>query len=107
PELVRRGRRVPDFLLLGDLASLPEVVDDSERAAIEHETAAAAEHEGPAGWLGADGEARLWQESFATASVAHHGATFDGAFIGSIADKIVPGGSASVIAALRRKIWLP
>ena len=107
PEIVRRGRRVADFLLLGDLITLPDLLDDTEREAVARETAAAVEREGPAGWLAPDREERLWQETFATASVAHHGPTFDAAFIDAIATKILPGGASSVVAALRRKIWLP
>ncbi|MEY2571713.1 MAG: hypothetical protein QOE63_2063, partial [Acidimicrobiaceae bacterium] len=107
PQLVRNGVRVLDFLLCGDLIDLPRVVTEVERAAIAAESAAAVERGGAAGMLAPEREGALWATSLAQASATNHGPTFHALFIEAIAAKVVPGGSADVLAALRRKIWLP
>ena len=107
PELVRHGRRVADFLLGGDLASLPDVLTSAELDAVAREAQAALSSEGAAGVLAPEREPELWERTFADASVVNHGSTFHDVLIESIASKIVAGGSASVVAALRRRIWLP
>jgi hypothetical protein len=107
PDLVRGGSRGLDFLLCGDLVDLPRLVDHGERQAIATESAEALGREGTAGVLAPERERELWQRTLAEASVHNHGRTFHEMFIEAIASKVVPGGSASVLAALRRKIWLP
>jgi hypothetical protein len=107
PELVRAGRRVPDFLLGSDLTPLRELLEPAELDAVAAEAAARVIAEGPAGLLGSGRERELWSTSFGDASRANHGATFHRLFIEAVAAKVLPGGSDTVIAALRRKIWLP
>ena len=49
PQIQRGSTRVSDFVLGGDLAELPALLDDTEQAAIGAEAAAIAERLGPAG----------------------------------------------------------
>jgi hypothetical protein len=107
PEIVRDGSRVADFLLGGDLATLPDLLLADDVATIAAEAGTAADRVGAAGLLAPDRESELWDRTFADASVINHGARFHELVIETIAEKILAGGSSSVVAALRRRIWLP
>jgi hypothetical protein len=49
----------------------------------------------------------LGDRTLADASEANHGATFHARLIEPLAEKFVPGGSETILAAWRRKAWLP
>lgn len=106
PELVVDGRRTDDFLMGGDLATLP-VLAPGDVDVIAEEAAECVAREGDAGLLAPEREAELWEVSFAEASRRNHGDRFHDRFIDAVAGKILEGGAGSVVAALRRKIWLP
>jgi hypothetical protein len=107
PEVSVDRRRIRDYVLNGDLSGLVEVVPDVELAAMADQAAARLEAEGPRGVFDPAREAERWSRTFADVSRAHAGELFHNRFIESLAAKILPGGSESVVAALHRKIWLP
>ncbi len=107
PEVSVDGRRCTDYVLSGDLSGLADAVDDAERAAMADEAARCVEAVGPHGWFTPEHEADRWRSSFADMGRAHTGPRFHERLIESLAAKILPGGTASVIGALHRKIWLP
>jgi hypothetical protein len=49
----------------------------------------------------------LGDRTLADASLANHGAAFHARLIEPLADKFVPGGAETILAAWRRKAWLP
>jgi hypothetical protein len=107
PEIVLDGRRGGDVVLGGDLSSLSTLLAPDDRAQIASEARQQAADEGPRGLLDPSREDELWSSTLAEASMRNHGPTFHARVIDAIAGKILPGGSSAVIAALRRKIWLP
>ena len=106
PTMVVGGRNVDDLLFTVDLSSLPEILDDDDRAAMAHEAAEAVRVAGPAGVLG-DGPAKLEALSLQDASLTNHGRRFHERFVAALCDKVLPGGAGSVLASLRRKVWAP
>ena len=107
PEVSVDRRRIRDYVLNGDLSGVAEVVPDGELAAMAEQAAARLEAEGPRGVFDPAREPERWTRTFADVGQAHAGARFHDRFIESLAAKILPGGSSSVVAALHRKIWLP
>jgi hypothetical protein len=107
PEIVLDGRRGGDVILGGDLSSLATLLAPDDRVQIASEARHQAADEGPRGLLDPSRQDELWSSTFAEASMRNHGPTFHARVIDAIAGKILPGGSSAVIAALRRKIWLP
>ncbi len=107
PELTLGGRRVEDFLLGGNLVTLPDLLTPDDLAVVALQAGQARFREGPAGLLAPEREAELWACTYADASVLNHGLRFHRLFIEPIAGKILEGSSSSVVAALRRRIWLP
>jgi hypothetical protein len=108
PRMWVNGRLVPDIYFTVDLSQLRAALTDDQAAAIAAETRLILDETGnPAGVLGGPDPPDLWATSFEDASLANHGPTFHRLFIESVAAKIQAGGSAAVLAALRRKVWLP
>lgn len=101
------GRLGPEVLLSSDLSRAAELVGADDARRIAAEAAAAAVAHGEAGWLAPAEVAQLWQASLDDASVHHHGRTFHQRFLASFTDKIRPAGGRDVVAALRRKLWVP
>lgn len=101
------GRLGPELLLRSDLRGAAELVSPEEGRRIAAEADEAVAAAGPAGWLSAEGRADLWARAFDEASVHQHGQTFHERFLAPFAAKIRPGGGSDVVAALRRKLWLP
>jgi hypothetical protein len=107
PQLSIGGRVAGDVVFAGDLRGLPTLFAADVLARIETEAACAVLAEGSAGLFAGERRAELWSTTFADASRRHTGATFHGLVTEALAAKILPGGTASVIAALHRRIWLP
>ncbi|SOD71840.1 hypothetical protein SAMN05892883_1305 [Jatrophihabitans sp. GAS493] len=108
PQMLFNGRVVDDLYFTTDAAALREALSDTERAAIRCEAMACWRGMGdPAGLLAADTVRRLDQMTLGDASFVNHGETFHRLFMEPMAEKFVAGGCTDVIAALRRKIWLP
>jgi hypothetical protein len=103
PQVVVDGRQIDDYLFTVDLAPLAAAASAEERATIAAEATAAQEASGDAGALSAD----LAEMTLETLSLANHGPTFHARYIEPLARKLVDGGSASILAAWRRKAWLP
>jgi hypothetical protein len=104
PRMLVDGRIVDDLYFTTDATAVRGAVDAATRAEIAAEAEAAAQEHGPAGALGRDLPRDL---SLLDASLLNHGKTFHRLFMEPVADKLVAGGTASVPAELRRKIWLP
>jgi hypothetical protein len=107
PQASIDGKRCTDYVLGGDLTGLVDVLDADELATMAAETAARVEAEGPHGAFAEDRESERWSRTFADVGIAHTGPSFHERLIESLASKMLPGGSGSVIGALHRKIWLP
>ncbi len=101
------GRLGPELLLTSDLTGARDLVTPDVADRIAGEAARAAAAIGPAGWLGAGHRERLWEVTLDEASLQQHGATFHGLFLDALIRKIRPGGGGDVVAALRRKLWVP
>lgn len=108
PKMFVNGALRPDLYFTVDLSGLRAAVTDDQAGAIAAETRAILDETGdPAGVLGGANPPDLWSMSFEEASLANHGPTFHRLFIESICAKIQAAGSADVLAALRRKLWMP
>jgi hypothetical protein len=107
PRMVLDGRVVDDLYFTTDPTVLRDALDDAERAEIAAQARYAAETEGDAGVLAAGRAAELGSMTLAEASKACHGSAFHERFAEPYAAKIVPGGTSAVLAALRRKTWIP
>lgn len=100
-------RRMTDYVLTGDLSGLGDAVDEDLRSTMAAEAKACVDALGPRGLYAPDREQERWALRYSDAGRAHTGATFHDLLIAPVADKILPGGAASVVAALHRKIWMP
>ncbi|MDO8211377.1 hypothetical protein [Conexibacter sp. CPCC 206217] len=103
PRVVVDGRLVDDYLFTVDLLPLATAAAPAERERIAAEAEAATARGGSAGVLSTE----LGETTLATASLANHGQTFHDRFIEPLARKFVARGSSSILAAWRRKAWLP
>lgn len=101
-----RDRLGPEVLLTSDLTGATELVSAEDARRIAGEAAAAAA-QGPAGWLAASEQYRLWDASLDDASRHQHGRTFHERLIAPLVGKMRAGGGRDVPAALRRKLWMP
>jgi hypothetical protein len=101
------GRLGPELLLSSDLRGAATFVDagDAGRIAAEAERAEAAG--GPAGWLAPENRPGLWARSFTEASLHQHGPALHERLLAPFTAKIRQGGGDDVVAALRRKLWVP
>jgi len=108
PRMWVNGALVPDIYFTVDLSGLRAAITGSQADAIAAETRRILDETGnPAGVLGGPNPPDLWAMSFEDASLANHGPTFHRLLIESICSKIQDGGSSAVLAALRRKVWMP
>jgi hypothetical protein len=103
PRVVFDGALHDDYLFTVDLDGLPGALAPEERRAIAAEAGSAAEALGDAGLLAGT----LNGHSLAEASCTNHGETFHARFVEPLAEKFVAGGSGAILAAWRRKAWLP
>jgi hypothetical protein len=103
PQVVLDGRHVGDYLFTVDLEPLAAATAPDRRARIAAEAAAAQTRDGDAGALAA----QLGDATLEAISIRNHGPTFHSRFVEPLASKFVDGGSASILAAWRRKAWLP
>ena len=101
------GRLGPELLLTSDLTRARDLVAPAVAERIAEEAADAERTAGAAGWLAPGQRDRLWDVSLEEASLHQHGTTFHGLFVGALTAKIRPGGGSDVVAALRRKLWVP
>lgn len=101
------GRLGPEVLVSSDLSRAAELVGAEVARTIAAEAAAAARTSGDAGWLAPGEGERLWRATLDDASVHQHGPTFDELFVAPFTGKIRPAGGSDVVAALRRKLWVP
>lgn len=108
PKVFINGALRPDVYFTVDLSGLREALTNEQAAAVTAETRRILDETGnPAGVLGGENPPDLWSMSFEEASLSNHGPTFHRLFIESICKKIQVEGSATVVAALRRKLWMP
>lgn len=108
PRMWVNGALVPDIYFTVDLSGLRAAITGSQAEAIAAETRGILDETGnSAGVLGGPEPPDLWAMSFEDASLANHGPTFHRLFIESICSKVQDGGSSAVLAALRRKVWMP
>lgn len=108
PKMFVNGALRPDIYFTVDLSRLREALTDDQAAAVAAETRRILDETGnPAGVLGGSNPPDLWSMSFEAASLANHGPTFHRLLIESICSKIQATGSVTVLAALRRKLWMP
>jgi hypothetical protein len=100
------GRLGPEVLVSSDLSRAARCVPPDVARTIAAEASAAAAP-GDAGWLAPAEADRLWRTSLDEASVHQHGPTFHRHFLAPFTAKVRPGGGSDVVAALRRKLWVP
>lgn len=103
PQLVLDGILRPDVFFTVDLADLPATLGPERLDAVAAEAAEALERGGDAGVLDGDLDGLTLEE----ASLANHGPTLHGTLIAPPAEKFLAGGAARVVAAWRRKVWMP
>src|SRR4051794_4471270 len=103
PRVSLGGELLDDYLFTVDLTGVPPALHEDERRRVADEAAAAVRELGDAGVLAGD----LGDTDLAAASIANHGRTFHDRFIEPLAAKFVRGGTASILAAWRRKAWMP
>jgi hypothetical protein len=101
------GRLGPEVLVSSDLRRAAELVPSDVARRIAAEAAAAVEAAGPAGRLAPEQAPRLWEAGFDEVSLQQHGPTFHGVFLAPFTAKVRPAGGRDVLAALRRKLWVP
>jgi hypothetical protein len=101
------GRLGPELLLTSDLTGAAGLVGPAVAGRIAAEASRAAVVSGPAGWLAPEHRDRLWDVSLDEASLHQHGRTFHELFVGALSRKVRPAGGSDVVAALRRKLWVP
>ena len=98
PEMFVNGHRAPDIYLTVDLSGLRSVLTEGQARRIAAET--------NLGWttfgLGSD----CGGFSLEIASLTDHGRTFHDLFIEPFVRKVV-GNSGTVLASMRRKVWMP
>jgi hypothetical protein len=104
PRMWFRGRMASEIYLATDLSGLRELLSGEEADAVAAEARAAVDERGESGVF--DGE-DLWKIALTEASLANHGRTFHELLLDPICRKIRPEGGDDVLAALRRKIWMP
>jgi hypothetical protein len=117
--VVLDGALRDDYLFTVDLTGLAAALPAPERAEIAAQAAEAEERLGAAGLLavpagdratggaGSSAGDPLGDRTLADASLANHGPAFHARLIEPLADKLVPGGAQTILAAWRRKAWLP
>lgn len=107
PRMVVDGRVVDDLYFTTDPAVLRDAVSAEERATFAAEAERAAAELGDAGMLGPGHAGELTEISLRDASLASHGPAFHARFAEPYAEKVLAGGTGSVLASLRRKAWVP
>ncbi|RBY79619.1 hypothetical protein DQ238_10550 [Geodermatophilus sp. TF02-6] len=101
------GRLGPEVLLSSDLSRAAELVPADVAGRIAAEAAQAAAASGDAGLLAPDRRPRLWETTFDDVSAQQHGLTFHDVLLAPFVAKVRPAGGSDVLAALRRKLWVP
>jgi hypothetical protein len=107
PASYLHGRLGPELLLSSDLSGAAGLAGEEDARRMAAEAADAARRSGDAGWLAADQRGRLAQVSFDEASLHQHGRRFHDVFLDPFIRKVRPAGGSDVVAALRRKVWVP
>jgi hypothetical protein len=103
PLMLAGGRLGRDLLFATDPLALRDVLTAHEREAAAAQAGAAALRLGPSGLTPGD----LTRTDLERASRAMHGELVHRRLIAPYVDKLVPGGASAVVAALRRKAWVP
>jgi hypothetical protein len=107
PQAFLDGRLVPEMLLSSDLSKAAQFVRPDVSAQIAREAAGAQQALGDAGLLAPAERDRLWRTCFQDASSVQHGPTFSSQFLEPFTAKVRARGGQDVVAALRRKLWVP
>lgn len=108
PRMIFDDRLVDDLYFTTDARVLRGALSSNERELIAAEAlAAAVAADSGAGVLDPARAAELATLSTAEASRRNHGLRFHQRFVAPLADKIVTDGAERVLAAYRRKIWVP
>lgn len=105
PRLALGGKVHDDIHVTADLSPLRSIVGGAAADAIAEEADRSVERLGASGVFDAGPD--LWEIDLETASRANHGDTFHERLIEPLCAKIIPNGSTDVVAALRRKTWMP
>jgi NAD(P)-binding Rossmann-like domain len=106
PQMFFAGQTVDDLYFTTDVTALRSVLDPRTRAVVHAEALAAVAASGyDAGVLAPELAGEFESLGLTAASLANHGATFHRLFMQPVAQKFA--GPTDVLAALRRKIWLP
>ncbi len=95
PAMFVNGRMVPDIYLTVDLSGLRGVLTDEQAKAIAAETTLRGFRSG------------CDDASLEAISLVDHGPTFHDLLIEPFVRKVIAGGSADVLASMRRKVWMP
>lgn len=103
PRMLSGGRDCRDLLFATDPLALRDALPGPDRSAAATQAAGARARLGDAGL----DEAALAATDLESASRAMHGRVVHERLIGPYVDKLLPGGAAGVVAALRRKAWVP
>lgn len=102
PLMVLDGRLHDDVFFTVDLSALKAALGP-ERAARVHDEALLLSARSPSGVLAGNLDDLTLEE----ASLANHGRTLHATLIAPPAEKFFAGGAARVLAAWRRKVWMP
>jgi hypothetical protein len=109
PEVFVNGRFADDFYFTTDLRGLRAVLTDAQAHAIASQVrsgeGAGVLRSRAANWR--TGGIDVENLTLAEASRANHGGVFHDLAVESVCAKVLPGGSASVLATMRRKVWMP
>ncbi len=100
------SRWVRDWILSGDLTGLADAAGPKcDRFVMD--ALSGVGRWGERGWFEPEHRARLETQSLREASESTLGAEFNNAFLEPVASRVLERGTADVVAALHRKIWLP
>jgi hypothetical protein len=109
PEMFLNGTWADDFYFTTDLTGLRAALTDAQAHAIAAQVRSGSEdgvlRSRAANWR--TGGIDVERLTLAEASRANHGGVFHDLAVESVCAKVLPGGSASVLATLRRKVWMP
>lgn len=108
PRMLVDGRMHDDLYFTTDASVIRDVLGTAARHAVARQARACEDEAGdPAGVLADEHRDAFAAMTLTTASLANHGCVFHERFVAPVAEKFVAGGGDDVLAAFRRKIWLP
>lgn len=100
-----RGSIGKDYVVVGDLIDLPQLVSSADLSRIADEARLAVRDVGPSGLFARSDQSDLINESLAAVSIRHCGPTLWSRLVEPLVDSIA--GRHDVSAGLHRKVWMP